>query len=143
MPIKSFRGKLEDGEIRRIHLTTSNGMTGYRIVKFTVMPTTDTTYESTLLIKKIKPTTADSTIDFDDPLLIAAAYYSQSSSSNDYPEDISVIFDNEVVNQDLWLSLKGHSYTNPLNYYIELEQFELTENAQSVATLRDIRTNTL
>jgi len=141
MPIKSFRGKIADGEIRRIHLTTSNGMIGYRIIKFTVMPTTDATYESTLLIKKVQPTAAASTIDFDDPLLIAAAYYSQSSGSNDYPEDISVIFDNEIVNQDLWLTLKGHNYANPLNYYIELETMKLDKNSQAVATLKDIRAN--
>jgi hypothetical protein len=32
--MKSFRGKLADGEQERISLSTNNGLTGYRVTKF-------------------------------------------------------------------------------------------------------------
>ena len=37
MPIKTFRGLLEDGAQERIRLETLDGKTGYRINKFQIM----------------------------------------------------------------------------------------------------------
>ena len=36
---KTFKGKLADGEELRIRLTTNDGLTGYKIVKFQLFPT--------------------------------------------------------------------------------------------------------
>ena len=50
--IKTFRGKMSTGDTQRIRLSTNNGLTGYRIVKFNVMPTKfwNGDYESTFII---------------------------------------------------------------------------------------------
>jgi hypothetical protein len=141
MPIKSFRGRLENMDVRKIRLSTNNGMTGYKITKFSVMPTTDADIESTVLVKSVNPGSASSTIDFEDPLLLAAAYYSQAANAVSYPEDLVIFFDNKVFNQDIYISLKGHNYTADLNYYLELETVRLDKNEQAVVTLRDIRAN--
>jgi len=137
--IKTFRGKLADGGQDTILLHTNTGSIGYRIKKFQVMPTTDNDIESTMKIYKIKQSSITSDIDFSDNTLLGAAFYTQEGSAQGYPEDMTVIFDNEIFNQDIYVTLKGHNYTAPLNYYIELEQMKLDINENTVATLKDIR----
>jgi hypothetical protein len=137
--IKTFRGKMLDDTIDVISLHTNDGSMGYRIVKFMVMPTTDDTVESVLQVYSTLQTTTTADIDFSDQTLLAAAYFSQSSATNDYPEDITVFFDHVTFNQDIYITLKGHSYTAPMNYYLELEQVKLDINANTVATLKDMR----
>ena len=139
MTIKSFRGMMTDASIDTISLHTNTGSTGYRIVKLQVMSTTDVDVESTLKVYSIPQTTATSDTDFSDNTLLAAAHYSQHYSGGSYPEDQVIIFDNTVFNQDIYITLKGHSYTANLNYYIELEQVPLDLNENTVATLKDIR----
>ena len=142
MPIKSFRGKLADDGIDTIVLHTNDGSIGYRIVKFEVMAN-DFTKDSNavVLINKIKPETASSTVDFNDQVLLAAAFYSKSDTPYNHPEDMNVIFDSEIFNQDIYISYKNILTSNPpdINYYIELEQIKLDLSENTVATLKDIR----
>tara|TARA_Y100000296_G_C5167388_1_gene255427 strand:- start:664 stop:1092 length:429 start_codon:yes stop_codon:yes gene_type:complete len=139
MSIKTFKGKIKDGEIKTIRLSTNNGLTGYKIVKFQIMPTTDVEAENTILIKSVEPTTASSTIDFDDPTLLGAAFFSMHSSAVNYPEDLIFVVDSKIINQDIYVTNKGHSYTPTLNYYLELETVKLDLNEATVATLKDMR----
>ena len=141
MPIKSFRGKLEDLASDTISLHTNNGFTGYKIVKFQLMPINlNAEQASTVKIFTIPQTgTPTDTIDFDDNTLLAAGTFSQDDTSNNQPEAITVIFDNTVFNQDIYLTHIDGQVGQGVNYYIELEQIKLDLTENTVATLKDIR----
>ena len=139
MPIKSFRGKLADDTQQTIALHTNNGATGYKIVKFEVMsPDANSNVEAVLKIYKIKQTTNTSDVDFSDNTLLAAALINDTTDRNYMPIPI-VTFDNEIFNQDIYITNKGQDNPSSVNYYIELEQVKLDLNENTVATLKDIR----
>tara|TARA_Y100001963_G_scaffold37143_1_gene51956 strand:- start:83 stop:532 length:450 start_codon:yes stop_codon:yes gene_type:complete len=139
MPIKSFRGKMTNDTMDTINLHTNNGSVGYRIKKFQVMQATDADVEATIKIYSVEQTANTNDIDFSDNTLLAAAYFTSSSSGQVYPEDQTVVFDNMVFNQDIYITLRGHNYAADVNYYLELEQVKLDLNENTVATLKDIR----
>jgi len=138
--IVSFRGLLADGGQERISLQTIRGETGYKVVKFQLLPNNPGTEtpESVVKIYKILQTTATSVIDFADNTLLAAGYYSGENTPN-YPQDSVVIFDNEIFNQDIYITHKNDSEAKSINYYLELEQVDLALDEATVATLKDIR----
>jgi|TARA_R110000824_G_scaffold400441_1_gene607968 hypothetical protein len=143
MPIKSFRGLLADDTQETIHLHTNTGSTGYRIVKFQVMsPDANTNVEAVMKIYKIKQATNTSDVDFSDNTLLAAALVNDTTDRNYMPIPI-VTFDNEIFNQDIYVTNKGQDNPSPVNYYIELEVVKLDLNENTVATLKDIRNETL
>ena len=78
MTIKSFRGKIANAAVDTISLHTNNGSTGYRIVKFSIMPEapTGTSYENVVKIFTIRQT-ANATMNFSDNTLLAAAFIFQ------------------------------------------------------------------
>jgi len=138
--IVSFRGLIADGAEDPIVLHTINGSTGYRIVKFQLQfraPGTQST-ESIVKIYKTSQTSVDAVIDFSDNRLLAAAFLSGSTSATS-PEEITVVFDNEIFNQDIFITHSEVAGGEPVNYYIELEQMPLDLNENTVATLKDIR----
>jgi len=142
MIIKSFRGIINHDTIETIPLSTNNGSVGYRIKKLQVFPKTPTSTSTEALFQVFSTpqTTAEVETDFSDQTLIAMAYYSASSSSENQPDDMTVIFDNMTFNQDIYLTMRNvQSGNNPINYYIELEQVKLDLNENTVATLKDIR----
>jgi len=146
MPIKSFRGLLTDPAQIKINLHTTTGMVGYRIVKFQVMPNDidgTTAHESSVQVWKTEQTTTAVDVDFDDQRLLAAAYYIRTTSGGGTPaaafSSESVIFDNELVNQDIFVVYEDGQTGQKMNYYIELEQVKLDLNENTVATLKDIR----
>jgi len=139
MPIKSFRGLLADDSQDVINLHTIDGSTGYRIVKFQAMAAdTAKVQQSVLKIYKVKQTTITDDIDFDDNTLLAAIYFTKNDDTK-YPITESTIFDNEVFNQDIYITHKDASTGESLNYYFELEQMKLDLTATTAATLKDIR----
>jgi len=140
--IKTFRGLIADGGQDTIVLHTNDGSTGYRIVKFqsiTNDPTAEAA-ESVLKIWKVSQTTAsiDDKINFSDNTLLGVSMFTVSTSHSD-PEDMIVIFDKEIFNQDIYLTHSNSSGSDPVNYYLELEQIKLDLNENTVATLKDIR----
>ena len=141
MPIKTFRGKIDDGSIDTISLHTNDGSIGYRIVKFQLFPV-DPQQEHVNIVH-ITSVLEDlpTTTDFSNQTLLAAALWTQDNSTNAYPEDFTVIFDNMTFNQDIYIAnndkLAGAG--QPINYYIELEQIKLDLSENTVATLKDIR----
>jgi len=147
MPIKTFRGKIGDGEQDIVVLHTSDGSTGYRIVKFELFPEQpgQVSYESTVQIWKepqAAPSTSAVTVDFSDQRLLAAAYYGQYSTISAAQKAQVVLFDREIFNQDIYVThtnVEGSGAAYPINYYIELEQMSLDLNENTVATLKDIR----
>ena len=137
--IKSFRGKMVNDSMDTISLHTNDGSIGYKIKKFQVMQVTDADVEATIKIYSIPQTSNTNDIDFSDNTLLAATYFTSSSSGQLYPEDQTVIFDNMVFNQDIYITLRGHNFASDVNYYIELEQIKLSLDENTVATLKDIR----
>ncbi len=143
MPIKSFRGLIADGAQDTVSLSTNNGSTGYRIKRFELFPDTpgQNSVESTVQIFSISqstPSTTAVTVDFSDNTLLGAAYYA-AASSTDNSEKTVVVFDNMTFNQDIYIVHTNTSGSQPINYYIELEQIKLSLDENTVATLKDIR----
>jgi hypothetical protein len=135
--MKSFRGMLDDGEQEKISLQTNNGLTGYQIKKFQIMPKNfNVADEYTVQIWKTEQTTIATNQDFSDNRLLGVAYFGTDSA--DLVTDAVVIFDNEKFNQDVYVVAKSQS-GNEINYYIEMEQMKLSLDEQTVATLKDIR----
>ena len=140
MPIKSFRGLLADQTIDIITLHTNSGLVGYRIVKFQIFPHNfNTTDEYNIKIYKIPQTSTSTTHDFSDQTLLASAYFENGSGvGSEGTFHNTVVFDNQVINQDIYITA-GSQSGNSCNYYIELEQIKLDLNESTVATLKDIR----
>jgi len=138
MTIKTFRGLMVNDSMDTIVLHTNNGSTGYKIVKFQAFPFDDTATESTFQVFSVAPATVSNQCDFDDSTLLAALYFSAGGSQL-YSENTTVVVDDQIINQDIYVTLKGHNVASPLNYYLELEQMSLDLNENTVATLKDIR----
>jgi hypothetical protein len=144
--IKTFRGLLAGDEQVTIRLGTNQGLIGYKITKFQVMPYDvdgSDSHETSVKIFKYKQTTFNPDIDFNDPTMLAAAYYVRSlNTAAPYVALISeqsVIFDNVKFNQDIYVSMATGQSGTKINYYLELEQVKLTVDEAAVATLKDIR----
>ena len=142
MPIKSFRGKLADGAIETISLHTNTGSIGYKITKFELFAPDpgNSTQESVVKIYKIPQTATTATVDFSDNTMLASAYYKDNSSDAN-PTSFVVVFDNEIFNQDIYVTCNdpGTGTNESMNYYIELETVKLSLDENTVATLKDIR----
>lgn len=136
--IKTYRGQLADAGIDRIRLQTIKGKVGYKIIKFQAMPRNfNVADEYNLTIWKSPPTLA-TTFDFTDSDLLAAAYFEDDASAASGSETGTIIFDNEVFNQDIYIGLKSQS-ANKCNYYIELEVIPLDDQGAEYTTLKDMR----
>tara|TARA_R100001530_G_scaffold128659_1_gene98500 strand:+ start:283 stop:735 length:453 start_codon:yes stop_codon:yes gene_type:complete len=143
MPIKTFRGQIADGAQDTIVLHTNDGSTGYRIVKFQAVGITlaSQAYEALLQIFKnpqvgVGLPGASASIDFSDNRLLGIAYWGSHGDVKGIVQ--TIIFDNEVFNQDIYITCKD-SDAQPCNYYLELEQVKLNSDENTVATLKDIR----
>jgi hypothetical protein len=140
--IKTYKGMLPIGEQEKIHLSTNDGLTGYRITKFQIMSNTPGT-NNVELIGQIfitdqtgKITTA---VDFSNADLLAVVFYDRASNRSTN----TIIFDKETFNQDIFINITDESgNTIPANYYIELEQFKLDLNTSTYHTLKNIRSRT-
>tara|TARA_R100000808_G_C2071989_1_gene99137 strand:+ start:203 stop:649 length:447 start_codon:yes stop_codon:yes gene_type:complete len=139
MPIKTFRGLITDGEQETIPLSTNTGAVGYKIVKFQCMADGFGNSEMVIKIYAVEQLAVTNNIDFSDNTMLAACMISQSLSGESNPEDQTIIFDNMVFNQDIYITAAASSSADPTNYYIELEQIKLDLNENTVATLKDIR----
>jgi len=141
--ILSYRAKIAHDAQDTILLTTKKGEVGYRITKFQVFPEDPGTqhYEHTIKIYKEEQSSVTNTVDFSDNRLLGAAYF-QDDNAKHYPSSVSVVFDQEIFNQDIYVTCIGtDGATVPMNYYIELEIIKLDESQAMVATLKDIRNN--
>jgi hypothetical protein len=143
--IKTFKGILADGAEQRIRLSSKQGKIGYRIVSFEFLPNQpgDASSENVLKVFKItQPTllTGGAKIDFSDGNLLAALYYTSGVNASQTTYHM-VMFDEEIFNQDIFITHTDNSGSTSANYLLKLESMPLTDNAASVSTLRDIRLN--
>ena len=145
MPIKSFRGMMKSDTVDTINLHTNTGSIGYRIKKFQVISGNPVSENDRWVVKiytipqpdpTVTPPTV--TVDFSDNTLLGVGVFSSQAAAQTYPEDMTIIFDNMVFNQDIYITAKAEQGTN-VNYYIELEATKLALDENTVATLKDIR----
>ena len=140
MVVKTFRGQLEDGGQDHIRLQTIKGKVGYRIVKFEVISKDPNSVSAEAIVKiyKTKQSSITDTINFADIDLLAVSYFSNSDNPA-YVANLSTIFDNEIFNQDIYVTSYSSLNAEPANYYIELEVIRLTDSDAEFTTLKDIR----
>jgi hypothetical protein len=142
MTIKSFRGQIQNGGLDTIVLHTNTGSKGYRITKFQVMPrqpensTEEATMQIFTTLGSASAAAGIGAINFANQELLGAAFYSGNATASTNPEDATIIFDNMIFNQDIYITCKS---TSNMNYHIELEQMNLSLDENTVATLKDIR----
>jgi hypothetical protein len=141
MPIKTFRGLMQDNTQDTISLHTNNGAIGYRIKTFKAIPQhpSGEAVEGIFKIYTVEQAAVDEFIDLSDQTLIAALYLINYDNPA-YAGDTMVLNDNATFNQDIYITFSSkHSGNHDANYYIELEQISLDVNERTVATLKDIR----
>lgn len=138
---KSFRGKLASGTQEKIRLSTNNGLTGYKIVNFKLFPTDNYGTANQEMVAKVSTeqfANVNDAVDFADPRLLAVNYFGLNTSAGQTGE--MVVFDNIAFNQDIHVSYVDNSGNGlSANYYLELEQFKLSQDEATVATLKDMR----
>lgn len=136
--IKTFRGLMAHDTQDIINLHTNDGKTGYRIVKFDVIPydPRGTSSEGVLKIYTKSQTGTDDFIDFSNQNLIGAAFV-ENNSSDAYFGGKTIIVDDAIFNDDIYITCQISNDT--CNYHIELEQVSLNSNETAVATLQSIR----
>jgi len=142
--ILSYRNLIADGGQDTILLSTKKGEVGYRIVKFQLMAKDpgETEYEHVVKIYKTTQSTSDAEIDFSDNRLLGAAYL-EGNRGEHYSDQQTVIFDQEMFNQDVYITHQDIKAAPGVscNYYLELEVIKLDESQAMVTTLKDIRNN--
>ena len=142
MTIKTFRGLMADDTQDTIVLHTNDGSTGYRIVKFEIMtkePYAGATAEHVIKVYKTQQSTIDGVVDFSNQTLLGVAIINNHTTGYQYPTIPTVIFDQEIFNQDIYVTHKDMDAGVACNYYLELEQVKLDLSESTVATLKDIR----
>lgn len=147
--ILSYKGLLADGGQDTILLSTKKGEIGYRIKKFQVFPSQpgQVSYESVVQLWKESQSSISTSavvVDFSDNRLLGAGYYGQYSTISSANQNDTVVFDQEIFNQDIYVThtnVEGAGAANEMNYYLELEIIKLSEDQAMVATLKDIRNN--
>ena len=141
MPIKTFRGRIPQGEQKRIRLSTNDGKTGYRIMRFDVINKTPGGVSPEIVAKIYSVSKAGAvtaSIDFNDPELLGVNYYTSYATGGANPA--YVIFDKDVFNQDIYITTADASgATDETNFYLELEAIKLNMNEATYVTLKDIR----
>ena len=141
--IKTYKGQLPIGEQEKIHLSTNDGLTGYRIRDFKIV-ISDTSTATYALVAQVFLTDQTgkitATIDFSKSDLIAAIF--QDSQQSYFNKEV-VILDKETFNQDIFITMDdATSATTPGNYYLELETMDLSDIETTKLTLQCIRTVT-
>jgi hypothetical protein len=141
--IKTFRGLLADPEQNRIRLSTKKGKIGYRIKKLEIITKTPgaSQVEHIVKIYKVVQSSIDGSIDLADGNLLAVATYHENDNGWTAGPLNKVIMEQEVFNQDIYITGIDVNGSSSVNYYLELETTTLTDNAAAVSTLRDIRLN--
>ena len=135
----SFRGLLGDDTEETVHLQTIDGTTGYRIVKFEIMPSKVSVAHTNAVVQIFSiqdGTVPSTTIDFSNNTLLAAARYVDRVNVE---MSEATIFDNMIFNQDILIKYKDADAATEINYYLELEAVKLDTNETVMATLKDMR----
>ena len=139
--ILSYRGLLEDGGQYTILLSTKKREIVYRLIKFKLLPHTpgDVNQDSTVKIFTVEQAAAVQTINFSETTLLGAATYGSDDATYSNNDSRAVIFDNVIINQDIFVTHKDQASSESINYYMELEVIKLSEHDAMVTTIQSIR----
>ena len=139
----SYKGILAMGLEDQIRLRTLKGKIGYKVTKFQIMSNLpgggSTNVEYLAKITKKPDPNITSVVDLTDDNIMAVAYYVDNNSTAVPPND-TIIIDNAVTNQDIFVNIvdaAGGSIS--CNYYIELEKIKLSDIEATQLTLRNLR----
>ena len=140
---KSFRGLLADGGQDRIRLQTKKGKVGYRNVNFELISykPVNVSHASVAMIWKTQQTSVPTDtpiIDFTDSSLLAAGMLTDNASLS-YAASKIIVFDQEIFNQDIYITHTDQEGTASLNYYLELEAIALDDKSAEYTTIKDLR----
>ena len=140
---KSFRGLLADGGQDRIRLQTKKGKVGYRIVNFELISykPVNVSHASVAMIWKTQQTSVPTDtpiIDFTDSSLLAAGMLTDNARLS-YAASKIIVFDQEIFNQDIYITHTDQEGTASLNYYLELEAIALDDKSAEYTTIKDLR----
>ena len=139
---KTFRGQIKALGQETIRLSTNNGLQGYRIVKLQIIAIQPGAVDGEHIVQVYTKPHNDSSfydnVDFRDPTLLATAF-NQTDITEVNADTNTVIFDNIVFNQDIYVSAAELKGNLPVNYFIELEKVSLNLNEATVATFKDMR----
>jgi len=141
MVVKTFRALLADGGQDRIRLSTIKGKVGYKIVKLELFPKLpgSSDYENVVQLFKTQQSTITGTVNFTDSDLLAAGYM-EGYSGNADTDGFYTIFDQEIFNQDIYITNKDIATGESINYYLELEVIPLDDKGAEYTTVKDLRT---
>ena len=139
--IKTFRGLLGEDEEDRIRLSTIKGKVGYRVSKFEVCLAEPGTTDAMQVFKiyKTSQSSFTATIDLTDSDLLAVAYIEDGVGNADNMGPAIIVFDQEIFNQDIYISHKNVAGSEKGNYYLELEVIPLDDAGAEYTTLKDMR----
>ena len=139
--IISFKGQLDMGLQDKINLSTLKGKIGYKINQFKIMQNRPGQITATHIAKIYNKfqSSFSSVVDFTEGDLLAVAYQGDNASTN-YAIHEVIIFDNEITNQDMYVSITDpDGGTEPCNYYLELEAFPISDIESTKLTLKALR----
>jgi len=137
--IISYKGMIASTGTERLRLKTNNGKVGYKITKFEIMPNnSNNNFETTVKIYSTKQNQGDVFVDFSDSTLLAAAF--SGLISGGYAGSQTIIHDNVIFNQDIYVTAEDASGSQATNYYIELEAISLNDVEATMVTLQNLRT---
>ena len=98
-------------------------------------PGTGSNAEHILKVYKKKQTAVNGTIDFDDDALLAAGWLPMKTSNFLTSENITV-FDDEVVNQDIFVTHIDIDGAQPVNYVLHMEEVKINDREAAVINYR-------
>jgi hypothetical protein len=138
----SYKGSMASGATTKICLATNKGKIGYRLKKFEAIPAAPGVGSSNHIIKiyNTVQSTVTSTVDFSDSDLLGLVWLRDNSDSNFAGAIESIIFDNELFNQDIYITHAETVGSEAASYYIELEAMPISDIESTMLTLKSLRT---
>jgi hypothetical protein len=137
----SYKGQIAEGLEQKIKLSTLNGKTGYKIVKFQIMDEAPGVGNEEW-VAKVRKTSGSiaPTVDFTDGQVLAVAYSSTAAATGTTSSPQYIIFDNEPFNQDIFVQVAdADGGTGKCNFYLELETMALSDTQTTQLTLKNLR----
>ena len=135
--MKIFTGKLTSDNNStnqdQIHLSGGDENTCYRLHDLKLLATSESADISPVVkIYKNKQSAVDENIDFTQAGLLGAAIYRQDSGNN-YPPQQTILFDNEIFNQDIFITYKDNETASAsVNYLLVLEEIKAKDSELAV-----------
>ena len=138
----SYRGSIIDGETEEINLKTIQGKVGYKIKKFQIIATDVLGAQADMQAQVTKTSDgAGATINFTNADLLAVATYKTEPNASQTAQGTTIIFDNEMFNQNIFITaIDGGTSNQNINYYIELEAMSISDLEATMLTLKNLRT---